>query len=203
MTAQDRKEPAIFLDRDGVICENRPDHVKSWSEFVFIPGSVEALASLTRAKRRVFVVTNQSAIGRAMMTRRTLDDIHERMLDVVEGSGARIEAILVCPHHPDDKCECRKPKPGLLRAAAAERGVDLEASFLVGDTGTDLRAGAAAGCRTILVRTGRGAETIRDRSWGRRAPDFVADDLVDAAIWILAQEAIGRRARGRAEVTRK
>ena len=203
MAAPDRRGPAIFLDRDGVICENRPDHVKSWSEFVFIPGSVEALASLTRAKRRLFIVTNQAAVGRTLMTRRTLDDIHERMLGVLEGSGARIEAILVCPHHPDDRCECRKPKAGLLLEAGLKHGVDIESSFIVGDSRTDVQAGITAGCRTVLVRTGRGAETERDRSWGRRAPDFIADDLVDAAIWILAQQIIGRRAPGRAEVTRR
>lgn len=187
MTSSAPDPSAVFLDRDGVICENRPDHVKTWSEFVFVPGAIEALASLTRAGVRLIVVTNQAAIGRGLVSRRSVDLIHERMLDVLAGAGARVEAVLVCPHHPDDRCACRKPEPGLLLEAAERLEVDLDRSFLVGDAASDLEAGARAGCETILVRTGRGAETAQREGPG--ASSFVADDLVDAAIRILARRA--------------
>lgn len=181
---------AVFVDRDGVICENRPDHVRTWSEFQFVPGSVEALAALRRAGIPMFVVTNQSVIGRGMVNRRTLDQIHERMLDVFHGSGVVIESVLVCPHHPDDQCGCRKPEPGLLLGAAARYKVDLSRSFMIGDALTDIEAGARASCTTILVKTGRGADAAAAIEGSRYKPDFVADDLVDAAIWILAQRAL-------------
>ena len=182
--------PAVFVDRDGVICENRPDHVKSWAEFAFIPGSVEALASFTRAGVPVFVTTNQAAVGRGVISRHQLDVIHDRMLSVIRGSGAKVQDILICTHHPDDRCSCRKPEPGLLLDAASAHDIDLAHSFMIGDSGSDVIAGARAGCSTVLVRTGRGRDTIRDRSWGEHKPDFVADDLVDATIWILGRKAM-------------
>ncbi len=180
----------VFVDRDGVICENRPDHVKSWSEFSFIPGSIEALAALTRSKVPVYVFTNQAIVGRGMVSRRTLDVIHEKMLDVFHGSGVKIESVLVCPHHPDDRCECRKPEPGLLTDVAFRNRISLERSFVIGDALTDVEAGARAGCTTILVKTGRGGIAATAIEGAQYRPDFVADDLVDAAIWVLAQKAL-------------
>ena len=187
---RDRKRPAVFLDRDGVVCENRADYVKSWSEFTFVPGSIEAIASLALARIPVFIVTNQSAVGRGLLSRRELDKMHERMVDVLQGAGGAVESILVCPHHPDDGCDCRKPEPGLLLDAEKRFGIDLSRSFLVGDAGSDIIAGARAGCSTVLVRTGLGGETIRTKGWGKNKPDFVADDLVDASIWLLGQIAM-------------
>lgn len=200
MTVSDAR-PAVFVDRDGVICENRPEHVRSWAEFVFVPGSIEALASLCNAGMRVFVVTNQSVVGRGMISRRALDGIHEKMLDVLAGAGARIERILVCPHHPDDRCECRKPNAGLLTEASLRFKVDLARSFMVGDSATDVEAGHRAGCEAVLVRTGRGTATIASGAWNGKPPEFIADDLVDAAIWVMGRQALrigsGTRARGR------
>lgn len=184
------REAAVFVDRDGVICQNRDDHVKSWAEFAFIPGSIEAIASLTRAGLRVFVATNQAIVGRGLISKRQLDQIHASMLDVLAGAGGRVEAVLVCPHHPDDHCACRKPLPGLFTEAATTHKIDLGASFVVGDHTNDLEAGRAAGAATVLVRTGRGAATARARDWSQ-PPDFIADDLVDAAIWILGARALG------------
>ncbi|MFN2613909.1 MAG: D-glycero-alpha-D-manno-heptose-1,7-bisphosphate 7-phosphatase [Actinomycetota bacterium] len=191
MPRGDAKIPAVFLDRDGVLCQNRADYVKSWSEFSFIPGSVEAIASLTLARVRVFIVTNQSAVGRGLLSRRDLDRMHERMMDVLRGAGGKVEAVLVCPHHPDDGCACRKPESGLLLDAAERFNVDLARSFLSGDAGSDMIAGKKAGCSTVLVKTGLGAETIRDKTWGKMKPDFIADDLVDASMWVLGQIALG------------
>lgn len=184
----------MFIDRDGVICQNRSDYVRAWSEFEFVPGAIEAVASIRRARHRIFVATNQSAVGRGLLSRRQLDQIHERMLEVLASSGGSVEGVLVCPHHPDDACACRKPEPGLLLDAADRYKIDLGASTVIGDHRTDIEAGARAGCSTILVRTGRGA-TIADgaQTW-THPPDFVADDLIDAALWLLAQAAM--RARG-------
>lgn len=188
---------AVFVDRDGVICENREDHVRAWSEFVFVPGSIEAMASMRRAGLRLFIITNQAIVGRGLLSRRSLDLIHEHMLDSLGASGAKVEGVLVCPHHPDDGCTCRKPEPGLLFQAADEFKVDLRRSFLVGDHVTDIEAGARAGVETILVKTGRGAAAVAAAQFGQYPPDFVADDLVDAAIWILGRRAMqsGRTSR--------
>ena len=191
MTSHGRDPGAVFVDRDGVICENRSDYVRSWSEFVFLPGAIEALASLRRAGHRLIVVTNQSVVGRGLLSRRDLDLIHERMLDSLGGSGAKVDAIMVCPHHPDDACTCRKPQPGLLRDASDRLKLDLTSAFLIGDHATDIEAGARAGTTTILVRTGRGVDIADDaHSWEYR-PDFIADDLIDAALWVLARQASG------------
>ncbi len=194
---------AIFLDRDGVICENREDYVKSWDEFVFIPGSIQAVAALSQAGYPVFIITNQSAGGRGIVSRETLDQMHALMLAELESEGARVEEILVCPHDPSEACDCRKPAPGLLVRAAARHGLDLSRSWLVGDAESDVEAAAAAGCGAVLVLSGRGAQQAQAAGWEGAHPAFVAHDLVDASIWILARMAqqAGERANGRAEVS--
>lgn len=149
---------AVFLDRDGVIDRNRDDYVKSWEEFEFLPGSLDAVRRLTETGYRIVVVTNQSAIGRGILARRAVEDINTAMVDRVRLTGGRIDAVLFCPHRPEDNCNCRKPSPGLLKRAAAWLDLDLAGSFLVGDHIADLEAGRAAGCTNILVLTGRGLE---------------------------------------------
>ncbi len=185
---------AVFIDRDGVICENRDDHVKSWDEFKFVPGAAEALAALTASGHRIFVVTNQAIVGRGMVKREVVDEIHRRMLDVLRAAGAVVEAVLICPHSPEDACECRKPAEGLLLEAAKTYGVDLRSSWMIGDAESDVVAGRRAGCETILVLTGRGAEQARASEWTEGKPDLVAHDLVDAAIWVLGRAAEKSRA---------
>lgn len=175
-----RAAPAVFLDRDGVLCENRDDHVKSWDEFVPIPGAARAVGDLTRAGVRVFVVTNQSVIGRGIVAASDVEKIHDLMRELLEAEGARIEEILVCPHAPSDGCECRKPAPGLLTGAAQRHGIDLAGSWMIGDAASDCQAAAAAGCRSVLVLTGRGRAQARDAK-----PDFVARDLPEATRWIV------------------
>src|SRR5579859_3809461 len=103
----------VFLDRDGVINYNRADHVKSWSEFEFLPGSLQALASLRKANYRVFVVTNQAVINRGIVDQAVVEHIHMQMLEHISRAGGRIEAVLYCPHRPEENCFCRKPLPGL------------------------------------------------------------------------------------------
>ena len=111
---------AIFLDRDGVICENRSDHVKSWDEFRFLPGAKHSLADLSRLDLPIIVVTNQAIVGRKMVPASVVDDIHRRMVAEVEAYGGRIDRVVYCPHRPEDRCSCRKPKAGMLLQVAGE-----------------------------------------------------------------------------------
>lgn len=147
---------AIFLDRDGVINKNRADHVKSWAEFEFLPDVFGALRDLATLDLPIIVITNQGAIGRELTTHEAVDDIHARMLIAVQEQGGRIDDVLYCPHKPEDRCDCRKPQPGLLKQAAERWHLDLSQCFLVGDAETDIQAGQWVGCRSLLVLTGRG-----------------------------------------------
>jgi D-glycero-D-manno-heptose 1,7-bisphosphate phosphatase len=153
-----------------------------------IPGAAEAVAALNRAGRAVVVVTNQAGVAKGMFTAAAVEAVHAFLAEQLAGYGARIDAFYYCPHHPEGevseyrtRCACRKPEPGMLRAAAAALGLDPARSWMVGDRETDLAAGAAAGCRTVLVRTGYGAgvdATSLDRD--RLNLDLVASDLADA-----------------------
>lgn len=177
--------PAIFLDRDGVINENRVDHVRTWEQVVFLPGVFDALRALAARDLVVVVVTNQSAVGRGLMTAETLAAIHDGIAARVQAEGGRLDQFYACPHRPDDGCPCRKPKPGMLLQAAAELGLDLANSYLIGDAVTDVEAALAAGCRPIFVRTGRGAaQMARLEAKGlNHVP--IAHDLWEAVAWIL------------------
>jgi D-glycero-D-manno-heptose 1,7-bisphosphate phosphatase len=150
------KNPAIFLDRDGVINQNRSDYVKSWEEFEFLPGVLEALRRLAASPYAVVIVSNQSCIGRGLATKESVDAIHFRMLQVIRRAGGRVDAIYYCPHHPNDCCECRKPRPGLLIRAADDLNLDLARSWCVGNNQTDLEAALAAGVEPVLVLSGNG-----------------------------------------------
>jgi D-glycero-D-manno-heptose 1,7-bisphosphate phosphatase len=147
---------AIFLDRDGVINENRADHVKCWQEFEWLPGVLGSIRRLSQTGMPIFIITNQAIINRGLATEDTLNDIHTRMLATIEQAGGHIEKVFFCPHDSHENCDCRKPKPGMLKQAAAEFGIDLTRSFLVGDAWTDIEAGLAVGASSILVMTGRG-----------------------------------------------
>ena len=184
----------IFLDRDGVINENREDYVKSLEEFVPLPGAIESIRRLSDHGHPIFVVTNQSAVGRGLLSPQTLEDIHQRMKRLVEEQGGRITAVYVCPHAPWDNCSCRKPKPGLLKQAAADFDLDLEDAILVGDAYRDIEAGNEVGCRTILVRSGQGAQEQRANEGHRVQPDYVVGDLREAVSLILSGEELRRGA---------
>ena len=181
--------PAVFLDRDGVINENlRGTYVHEWSSFQFLPGTADAIGALNRAGLPVVVVTNQAGIGRGFMTEAALVDIHTRMDASLQGAGARLEAVLYCPHLPTDGCDCRKPQPGMLRRAARELSLDLASSYFVGDSITDLQAGLAAGCQPILVLTGLGSDHHRDLAADPALRDVpVVNDLPAAVRLILDQ----------------
>ena len=149
---------AIFIDRDGVIVKNRTDHVKNRMEMEILPGALEAITALTQAGHRVFVVTNQSAIGRGLTTLADVDSMHRQLAFEVSCLGGSIEGFLVCPHTPEDGCDCRKPAPGLLFQARDRYGVDLDSAVMIGDWETDAQAARAAGCTSILVLDGRSGD---------------------------------------------
>lgn len=153
--------PAIFLDRDGVIIENRTNYVREWGDVAIYGQALTALAGINSSPYKIVVVTNQSAVGRGIITLEAVREINERLVQIIEQTGGRIDGVYVCPHAPQDGCACRKPKPGLLLQAAEELSLDLSRSILIGDALSDILAGQAAGVRqTALVRTGLGTEQV-------------------------------------------
>lgn len=142
---------AVFVDRDGVINRMRSDYVKSWLEFEALPGAIAAMARMSAGGRDVIVLTNQSAIGRGLVSLETVEEIHRRLSALVERAGGGIRTFFICPHTPSDGCTCRKPAPGLLYQARDQMGVDLAKAIVIGDQPTDIQAARAAGCRAILV----------------------------------------------------
>lgn len=154
--------PAIFLDRDGVIIENRTDYVRRWEDVHVFPQALLALAKASQGPYKIVLVTNQSAVGRGLMSMASAEAINHRLAALIEEAGGRVDGIFLCPHAPEADCDCRKPKPGLLLQAAKELDLDLGRSVMIGDAFTDLMAGQAAGVgRLALVRSGRGSEQDR------------------------------------------
>jgi D-glycero-D-manno-heptose 1,7-bisphosphate phosphatase len=151
----------VVLDRDGVINEDSDAYVKSVAEWIPIRGSLEAIAALTRAGFGVAIVTNQSGVGRGLYSEDTLAAIHGHMQAAIRRAGGAVAGIYYCPHRPDEGCECRKPKTGLLRRLESDLGRSLVGVPFIGDKRSDVAAADAVGARAILVRTGYGAETER------------------------------------------
>lgn len=150
----------VILDRDGVINRDSAEFIKSPEEWVPLPGSLSAIARLTRAGYRVVVATNQSGVGRGLLGADALDRIHRRMLEAVRAAGGEIAGVYFCPHVPEDRCACRKPAPGLFHAIARAFGADLRRAWAVGDSARDLEAARSAGARPVLVLTGNGKATL-------------------------------------------
>ncbi|UXY15166.1 D-glycero-beta-D-manno-heptose 1,7-bisphosphate 7-phosphatase [Chitiniphilus purpureus] len=165
----------LILDRDGVINEDRRDFVKSPEEWLPIPGSLDAIGELSRSGWTLVVATNQSAIGRGIISMDTLNAIHSKLHRAVAQSGGHIEAIFFCPHAPDDGCGCRKPLPGMVLEVARRFRVNAADCIMVGDSLRDLQAIAAVGGRPVLVRTGNGART--EAAGNLPAGTRVYDDL--------------------------
>jgi D-glycero-D-manno-heptose 1,7-bisphosphate phosphatase len=181
---------AIFLDRDGVICRNWPDHVKSWTEFVFLARAIESLARLAVLEMPIIVATNQAVVNRGLVPAEVVDEIHRRMRASVEAGGGRIDCVYLCPHTPDERCGCRKPQPGLLTQAAADLGIELEGSYMVGDAWTDIQAGLAVGCTPFLVLTGRGLRELPRALRQGAGRCRVVRDLSEAVTAILQAEGL-------------
>jgi D-glycero-D-manno-heptose 1,7-bisphosphate phosphatase len=149
----------VILDRDGTINQDSDQYIKSPAEWKPIPGSLEAIARLTQGGWRCVVATNQSGIARGLFDMATLNAIHAEMHRAVGRVGGRIDAIFFCPHAADSNCECRKPKPGLLREIASRLDVELEGVPMIGDALRDVEAAAAVGAKPYLVLTGKGRKT--------------------------------------------
>ena len=177
---------AAFLDRDGTI-NREVTYLSDCRDLTLLPGAAEAIARLNRADVAVVVVTNQAGVARGLFPLSRLFELHASLDAMLAEAGAWVDAYYCCPHHPAEgqaeyrvDCACRKPKPGLLRWAARELGLDLTRSVLIGDKLTDLEAGAQAGCRTTLVRTGYGAAQEAGLRRGQHGDFFVADSLLPA-----------------------
>ena len=152
-------KPAIFLDRDGVVIENRSAYVRRWEDVEIFPAAIEILSSLASSPYQIIFVTNQSAIGRGIISLETAQKINQRLISVLTGAGCRVDGVFMCPHAPEDKCSCRKPLPGLFFQASQKHHIDLTNSIMIGDAWTDMQAGIAAGIPVNgLVLTGRGRE---------------------------------------------
>jgi len=157
MNHQPAVRPAVFLDRDGVIIENRASYIRRCEEIAFIPGALQALARLRSSPYKVVIVTNQSVVGRGLISLDLAEEINREVVAQIERAGGRVDGAYLCPHAPDVGCQCRKPRPGMILQAARELQIDLPGSVIVGDALSDLLAGQEAGVgRWAMVRTGRG-----------------------------------------------
>ena len=175
--------PALFLDRDGVIIENRDNYVRSWADVSIYPRALAALAWVGHFPIKIVIVTNQSVVGRGLIPLAVAKRINVRLAEAIMEAGGRVDGIFMCPHHPEDGCMCRKPQPGLLLRAAAQLSLDLERSMMVGDALTDLLAAEAAGVpRRVLVRTGRGQAQEQLPQAKTLLPFHVHDNL-SLALW--------------------
>jgi D-glycero-D-manno-heptose 1,7-bisphosphate phosphatase len=176
----------VFLDRDGVINHDSPNYIKSWSEFRFLPGSIEAIKRLHLNGFAVIIITNQSAVNRGMISQAELENMHTRMNAAVESGGGKITDIFYCPHTPDEGCGCRKPKPGLIRMAQEQYRIDLSNACMAGDSAKDIECARNAGCgRSVLVRTGNGITAEKILAEKNIFPDYIAENLLEAAEWII------------------
>jgi D-glycero-D-manno-heptose 1,7-bisphosphate phosphatase len=179
--------PAIMLDRDGVINVDSVHFIRRLEEWEPIPGSIEAIARLSRAGWTVAVCTNQSGLARGYFDRDTLDTMHEKLRGLVRACGGEVHGIYVCPHGPDENCDCRKPRTGLLVQAAAELGFSLPGTPFIGDSASDLQAAVSARARPILVLTGKGSQTLATNPQVEHY-----NDLSDAAEMLLSEQQAAR-----------
>ena len=147
-----KKQKAIFLDRDGVLNKNKDDYVKNISELEIFPYILEPIKKLQSAGFKIIVITNQSAINRGLMTEKHLNEIHEKIQSFLIPHNAKIDSFYYCPHTPAENCSCRKPKTGLLLKAIDDFSIDVNSSWFIGDRDSDIQAGRSAGCKTLKIQ---------------------------------------------------
>lgn len=181
----------VFIDRDGTINHDSPDYIKNRSEFKIIPGSIEAIRRLTLSGFTSIVITNQSALARKLISPGELDHIHALMKAAIISGGGEITDIFFCPHLPNEGCDCRKPAPGLLLQAQDKYNIDLPMSIMVGDSAKDIECARNAGCgKAVLVKTGKDGAAEDMLKAKQIDADYTANDLFDAANWILANSSL-------------
>jgi histidinol-phosphate phosphatase family protein len=183
-------QKAVFLDRDGTIARD-VHYCRRVEDFEILPRVPEAIRLLNQEGYKVVVITNQSGIARGYFSEATLSLIHRKMVTTLEQAGGHIDAVYVCPHHPDEGCDCRKPSPILVKRAATDIGIALDQSYMIGDDSKDVQAGRAAGCRTILLT----ADPTQRHEDLQVFCDHTAVDLFDAVGWLL-EDAEGRSPEG-------
>lgn len=181
---------AVFLDRDGVIIQEPPHYIYRPDQLKFIPGSIEAIKLLNENNFKTVIVTNQAGIAYGYYLERETVLFNQLMIEELKLYNADIDAIYYCPHHPNAKvkkyridCDCRKPKPGMLKRAEKELNINLKQSFMIGDKKSDIDAGKEVGCKTILILTGHGIEESKNKSI---ECDFVVNDLNSAVMNIIS-----------------
>jgi len=184
MATKKLKKGAVFLDRDGVV-NACPTHryITTWKEFRFLPGVLKALRILAYHGKPVFIISNQSGVGRGLLKNSQLQIITRQMLRTIRRAGGKVQSVRYCVHQLEDGCGCRKPRIGMLEEAVRRYSVDLKKSFVVGDQETDILMGRSAGCRTILVLSGK--HTRQSTQELTVLPDRVARNLEEAVHWIL------------------
>ena len=179
----------IILDRDGVLNQDSDAYIKSVDEWIPLPGSAEAVGRLCDSGYTVAVATNQSGLARGYFSQADLDAMHDKMIKLAAAEGGEFAHIAFCPHGPDDHCDCRKPLPGLIHQIEDALKVSAEGAWIVGDSIRDLEAGAAAGCNTALVRTGKGEKSehkLTSHPSLAQAPVF--EDLATFVNWLIADQ---------------
>jgi len=180
----------VFLDRDGVINVNRVDYIRSLEQWIPLPGAIEAIAKLSKAGYKVIVLTNQSAIAREYCAFSDVERIHLHLSDLISKAGGLISGIYYCPHHPDDGCECRKPRTGMIESAKRELNLP-DGGYIVGDADSDMELGRRSGLKTVLVLTGRGKDQLRKiNSEGLTKPWKVTEDISSAVELIIGNTII-------------
>lgn len=178
-----------ILDRDGTINEER-HYLSDPDDVVLLPGAAEGLSLMQDLGIGIIIITNQSGLGRGYFSTNRLETVHERLFSLLKAHGVSVNGIYLCPHHPNENCRCRKPKPGLLERAAEDFEFNPENAFVIGDNVCDIELGKHVGAHTILVRTGYGATVEKE---ARVTPDFVEDNLLQAASTI--ERVLGRETR--------
>ena len=192
----------VFLDRDGTVNLDT-GYIKSPEELVLLPGVVEAVARLNRAGARVVLVTNQSAIARGFMSTDQLKTIHAVLMARLEVGGARFDALYYCPHHPDDGCACRKPRPAMVHRAVADLGLDLSRAYVVGDQPRDIELAWEVGARSVLVLSGQTRhDAVEALERNGTAPHYIVEGLPEAVAWIVKDATTHQSVRTIADVER-
>ena len=176
---------AVFSDRDGVIIENRPNYVRTKEDAVFLPGALESCARLADAGIPLILVTNQSAVGRGLVPLNVVEEIQQSVVEKIQAAGGNVSGSYLCPCTPEENCDCRKPKPGMLIQAATELGLNPINCVMVGDAITDLQAGWAVGCQGIMVETGRGKEQWQLLSESEMSKTIRVKEFSEAVDWVL------------------
>ncbi len=186
MKGNRKSSKIVILDRDGVINVQKGPYVVEVSQFKFLPKALEALKLLKEKGYRVHIVSNQSCVARGLLSMQKLNEITDFMLEKIRKFGGKIESVQYCPHHPDDNCNCRKPKTGLFKKIETKYKLNLKDAWLIGDDITDIQAGNKAGCRTILVSANKSSGELNRKK--ENSPNYISKDLYTAVTSIILNE---------------